>query len=110
MFAGFVSGELDFSRLENVIDESKIMENFVASEICKSKSRFYFYQNGHEMDFYLPDQKLGIEVKYKSKIVSSDLEGLTPANTKILVSKNTLEVRDGILIVPINLFSWIKLS
>lgn len=110
LFAGFISGELDFTRLEKMIDKSQIMENFVASEIYKNISRFYFYQNSHELDFYLPHQKIGIEVKNKPKIVANDLAGLEPAKTKILVSQNTLEVREDILIVPAYLFSWIKLS
>lgn len=110
LFSSFVSGELDFSRLEGIFDESKLVENFIASEISKSGLRFYFYQNSHEIDFYLPSQKLGIEVKYKPKIISSDLIGLAPAKTKLLISKNTLEVRDEVLIVPVHLFSWIDLG
>lgn len=109
LFSGFVSGELDFSRLEGVIDDSKILENFVASEICKSGLRYYFYQNSHELDFYLPEQKLGIEVKCKPKIVSNDLMGLESAKSKILVSLNTLKVQGDTLIVPAYLFPWINL-
>lgn len=70
---------------------------------------FYFFRDSKELDFYIPELKLGIEVKYKEKISSSDLEGLKYAQKKLLVSKNTLEARNGALIIPIHLFGLMNL-
>ena len=90
--------------------DSQIAESFVASELFKHGYDFYFFRNTKELDFYIPEFGLGIEVKYKDKIFSPDLEGLRYSKRKIIVSKHTLEKRDDILIIPIYLFGLIDLA
>ncbi len=80
----------------------------MATELYKNGAEFYFVQNSRELDFYLPKEKVAIEVKYKDKITSEDLKPLelAPDNfRKILVSKNTLETRGQVEIIPVALFS-----
>ena len=89
---------------------SRLAESFVASELYKNELDFYFFRNARELDFYIPRYQLGIEVKYKQKIVSADLKGLDCAKRKIIVSKKTLEKRGEILIVPAYLFGLVDLE
>jgi len=91
--------------LTNPLD-SQLAEAFVLSELYKREHEIYFYKNSKELDFYLSKKGLGVEAKYRTKIVSKDLKGLTLAKKKILVSKNTLEKRGDILIVPVHLFGF----
>jgi uncharacterized protein len=109
LFEGFVSGNLNFALLHQLVGESAMAENFVASELVKSEEEFFFFQNSRELDFYLPKKGLGIEVKYKDKITSEDLKPLAATRRKILVSKNTLAIRDDVIIVPVYLFPLIEL-
>ncbi len=86
----------------------KLVENFVASELFKKGRTFFFAQNSRELDFYLPKENLAIEVKYKRKITSEDLKPLELApvkSRKILVTKNILENRGDISLMPAALFS-----
>lgn len=110
MFSAFVYGEEGFAnypaRYHPPAEKSKLVENFIASELIKSKSEFYFYQNSRELDFILPKKRLTIEVKYKDRIVSEDLkslEAIPPGYKKILVSKNTMEKRQNVHIIPAHL-------
>lgn len=109
LFFGFVNGSQNFSGFFNLYDRSKMIENFIASELCKSHQEIFFYQNSRELDFYLPRKLLGIEVKYKGKITSDDLEPLLPVSKKILLSKNTLEKRGDTFIIPAYLFPLVKI-
>lgn len=88
-------------------NDGPMIENFTASELIKTRQEFYYYKSSRELDFYLPNQDLGIEVKSKDTIVSEDLKSLEKVRNKILVSKNTLEIRNKILIVPAYLFSLV---
>lgn len=112
MFWVFVNGEESFRSYPGLYssfaEKGKLIENFLASELVKTRAEFYFYQNSRELDFILPKQKIAIEVKYKNKIVSEDLRSLkeAPKNfTKILVSKNTLEKREDIQLIPAHLIT-----
>lgn len=104
LFEGFVTGSLNFLPLYNLIDRSKIAENFIASELVKKGKDFFFFQNSREMDFYLPNKNLGMEVKYKNKITSEDIKFPDTLSGKILVSQDTLEKRDNVFIIPVYLF------
>jgi len=86
--------------------DSQLAEVFVSSELYKQDFDIYFYKNSKELDFYLPKKNLGLEVKYKNKLISTDFKGLSLAKKKILVSKNTLEQRKDVLIVPAYLFGF----
>lgn len=90
-------------------NDGPMIENFTASELIKTHQEFFYYRNSRELDFYLPNQNLGIEVKSKDTIVSEDLKSLEKVRNKILVSKNTLEMRDKILIIPSYLFPLIDI-
>ena len=108
MFNSFIYGsnqiEYFYQRyLESPLD-SQIAEAFVASELYKQELEFFYSKNSRELDFYIPKYEMGIEVKYKSKISSYDLEGLKYVNRKIVLSKDVLEKRNGVLIIPIYLF------
>lgn len=112
LFSGFVFGSENPARLPSLYrsadQKSKLIENFVATELYKSGVEFYFSQNSRELDFYLPKEKIAIEVKYKDKITSEDLKPLeiAPENfRKILVSKNTSETRGQVEIIPATFFS-----
>lgn len=105
LFEGFVTGSLNFSSLYDLVDRSKIAENFIASELVKRDEIFFFWQNSREMDFYLPNKNLGVEVKYKSKIINDDINFPDSLSWKVLVSQNTLEKRGSVFIIPVYLFA-----
>ncbi len=109
VFQGLVSGIADFGSFPTLIDSSHTAENFVATELIKQQRHFYFFHNTRELDFYLPEETTGIEVKYKDKITSDDLKGLHASKQKLLISKNTLEHRGDTWIVPVHLFPFIRL-
>lgn len=109
LFSSFVSGVLNFSAVERLYnspsDKAKLIENFIASELYKSQAEFYYFQNSSELDFYLPKEKLAIEVKYKEKITNDDLKPLKfkaipDGVKKIVVTKNLLVKRGNIFLIP----------
>lgn len=104
LFEGFVTGSLNFAPFLTLIDESRLAENFIASELAKKQEEFFFFQNHRELDFYLPQKNLGIEVKFKEKITSQDIKFPNTLSQKILISKNILEKRGEVLIIPLYLF------
>lgn len=114
IFNSFISGSSDirgfYQKYASSPLDSQLAESFTASELFKHGHEFYFFRNTRELDFYIPKLELGIEVKYKNKIVSSDLEGLRYAKRKIVVSKHSLEKRENILIIPAYLFGLIDLK
>lgn len=105
IFNSFISGSDEISGFYQKYSssplDSQIAESFVVSELFKRGFEFFFSKNSRELDFYIPKEKLGIEVKYKDKIASSDLEGLRYCKRKIVVSKHTLEQREDVLIIPV---------
>lgn len=109
LFESFVTGSLNFESLRGLVDNTKLTENFIATELTKKGVPFFFYQNSSEMDFYLPNGSIGIEVKYKNKITNGDIKFPNGLNKKIIISQNTLEERDDIFIIPAHLFSLIEL-
>lgn len=109
LFQSFITGSLNFSSLRTLVDDARLTENFVATELGKKFKTFYFYQNSHELDFYLPDQNIGIEVKYRNKITASDINFPKGLTKKIMVSQETLETRDDVIIIPAHLFCLLDL-
>ncbi len=109
LFTSFISGVLDFSAVEKFYnspsEKAKLIENFIASELNKDHIEFYYFQNSSELDFYLPKEKLAIEVKYKEKITNDDIKSLKIKSfpfqvKKILVTKNYFGKKDGIYFIP----------
>ncbi|OGK41918.1 hypothetical protein A2954_02610 [Candidatus Roizmanbacteria bacterium RIFCSPLOWO2_01_FULL_37_12] len=113
LFNSFISGVLSFSVMEKFYnapsEKAKLVENFIASELNKSHVDFYYYQNSSELDFYLPKEKLAIEVKYKNRITSVDLQPLNNKSIpkkvkKIIVTKNQAPNKTGgISLIPVEL-------
>jgi len=123
LFTSFITGNVNFPRMEqrysSPSEKGKLIENFIASELYKVGSDFYYFQNSSEIDFYLPKEKIGIEVKYKNRVTNDDLKPLTtkiiPNNvSKIIVTKNLFEKRGNIYLIPAQLITlselWPKLS
>lgn len=108
LFQVFVFGVTNIWALKNRFDNSKLAENFVATELVKKSKTFYFYQNSKELDFYLPEGNIGIEVKYKPKITSDDAKFPPTLRRKILVSQNTIERRNEVFILPVWLFPLLQ--
>ncbi|MBM3283421.1 ATP-binding protein, partial [Candidatus Gottesmanbacteria bacterium] len=110
LFYGYLSSSPVFLPFIGLYQKEKgpLVENFIASELYKQNLEFHFYQGKRELDFYIPRLSCGIEVKYKQKITSDDLKPLIDVKRKILVSQNTLAIKDGILIIPAYLFSLLK--
>lgn len=112
LFTSFFSGVLDFSAVEKFYnspsEKAKLVENFIASELSKDKIDFYYFQNSSELDFYLPKEKLAIEVKYKERITGDDLKPVRmkaiPNNVKkIIVTKKQMEKIGDIYLLPAEL-------
>lgn len=114
IFNSFISGaneiESFYQKYLTSPLNGQIAEAFVASELYKQNFEFYYFKNTKEIDFWIPQQELAIEVKYKDKITTQDIQGLKYGRTKILISKNTLEKTNDILIIPIYLFGLIDVK
>lgn len=100
--------ELFYQKYMTTPLDSQLAELFVASELYKKRLDFYFFKNQSELDFYLPTREIGIEVKYKDRIIRDDMVGLRPAKRKLLVSKNLLLQKENVLVVPAYLFGLIN--
>ncbi|MFH1905669.1 MAG: ATP-binding protein [bacterium] len=114
IFNSFISGANEINGfyqkyLQPSLD-SRIAEAFIAGELYKQGLEFYYFKDKKEIDFWIPNGELAIEVKYKDRITKEDMQGLKYGKRKIVVSKNTLEMKDDILIIPIYLFGLIDLA
>ncbi len=111
VFNSFVTGSVDIEQMyreyQSPLYQSQLAESYVASELGKSGLETYFFKGKHELDFYLPRLELGIEVKCKDKITSQDLESVSPARRKVIVSNDTLEQRGDVWIIPVHLFGLV---
>lgn len=110
LFESFVTGNVSLQQSMEVIDESRLAENFVAGELDKNDHEIYYAQAASELDFYLPKLSLGIEVKYKNKITRDDIAFPKACRKKILVSKQTFERQDDVLIIPVYAFPLLQLT
>jgi len=95
--------------LENPDNKAKLAENIVVSHLKRRFSLNGFWRNRGEIDFIgFEDgkEKLRLEIKYQSKIVSEDKKSLKKAGGGILLSKDILSVdrENNILIVPLAYF------
>ncbi len=90
---------------------------FSLEESCKVESTIfehlyrlndvYFYNDGkREVDFLMKSGRgtIGIEVKWQSTISSSDYLKLNRFDKGFLLTKDTLEIKDNIIICPVSLF------
>ncbi|OGG25997.1 hypothetical protein A2960_05580 [Candidatus Gottesmanbacteria bacterium RIFCSPLOWO2_01_FULL_39_12b] len=72
---------------------------------------FYYFQNSRELDFYLPNYQLAIEVKYKDKITREDikplqLEAIPKKAKRIIVTRDILKKVDDIHLIPAHLVTF----
>jgi len=94
----YLSSTSFFPYLHQEIDESRIMENLIATEI---NSRFFWRTpQKDEVDFILEDNKISpLEVKYKNKISDKDIKTTIKFCKKfkldegIIITKDTNEKR-----------------
>ena len=90
--------------------DSHFAEVFVQSELTKAGMETFYFRRAKEIDFYLPQLDVGIEVKYKNRVTGSDLRTIKTLPQCIVVSKNTLAMRYDTLIVPLSLFPFVHLQ
>lgn len=88
------------------------LDNLYNKEIIDSNIYFYNNSNKKEIDFIIPREKLLIEVKYATSVnwgdlvnslnntISSELDSYT----KIIVTKNSTQVKDGWYLISLELF------
>ncbi len=95
----------DYAAFRDPVMRSHVVENMVANLIKKRKKNLFYYQNSGEIDFV--DEGLAIEVKYQSHIIPHDYATLTKIPNrwkKFVVSQDKLETKDGVHIIPADLF------
>lgn len=98
-------GSSDFSELSDAVIKSQLVENLVANFLKKKCGELFYYRNAGEIDFI--EKSFAVEVKYQNKIIPEDYHALAKLPKlwkKIVISKNTLEHKDDVLIVPAELF------
>ncbi len=82
--------------------------NFLPSDVY-DPTDFIFYsktKKGHEIDFVVRTEQglQGIEVKYQNQIKAADLIGIKKLRSGIIISKNALEQKDTLAVIPVSLF------
>lgn len=106
--------------LKNPEIKSKLIESLIANHLARAaynfkpsdlfnSSDYLFYaktKKGKEIDFILktPLGLRPIEVKYQNQINSEDFIGIRKLRSGVLLSKNKLEQKDFISIIPVSLF------
>ena len=82
--------------------------NFLPSDLYDPSDLLFYSKTkkGQEIDFVVRTEKglQGIEVKYQNQIKAGDLMGIKKLRSGIIISKNTLEQRDRIALIPASLF------
>jgi predicted AAA+ superfamily ATPase len=103
-----------FSKKMNIIDkgsEPKVVEGMLfnhlfrfanrGKEISEPKTAISFFSGNREIDFVLDG--FGFELKWQEKVAPSDFPK-TGLNVKVLLSKNTYDVKTDTKIIPLQLF------
>lgn len=95
--------------------KARLAEAVVANELFSRfdkadwlNSNIFFWRNGGEIDFIVSQEKrlFPVEVTYQNNVSFSDFGEMKKQGFRkgIIVSKNTLDIKDGFLIVPIEMF------
>lgn len=106
--------------LENPQAKSILVESVVANHLCRQAyfwrpsdlfdpSDIVFYtktKKDNEIDFVMktPQGIRGMEVKYQNQLNAGDFIGIKKLKQGALISKNTLEQKEGIAVIPASLF------
>ncbi len=108
LMAAWAEGDQNYFSFSRKLLESEMAARLVESTVgvhLKRRGNVYHWRGREgEIDFLFGKKPVFIEVKYQPRIFSDDLKVLRKAGGGLLVSKETLEVRDNIRIVPLHLF------
>ncbi|MFA4817192.1 MAG: ATP-binding protein [Parcubacteria group bacterium] len=89
--------------LEDSILKSRIAENLIFLHLKKIFKDVYFNRNSEEVDFICG--KFAFESKFQNRIAFNDYRGLSKfPGFKIVVTKNTLDIRQEVRLLPLELF------
>ena len=97
-------------------DQGKLMENIICLELIRRKKEIYYWKGKNEVDFIVKESNtdfLAINISYADEILQRELSGLLEFKetfkdykiTLVLLSKDTTETRDEIIIEP--LWKWL---
>jgi len=125
-FSAWVLGEADpFSMAQSMLSSpdwrARLVEGVVASHVARMledlgpgdlhnpREAMYFWRkkgSGREVDLVarVPSGFRPVEVKYQSRVTSGDLVPLRSFKGGVVVSRDTLETRNGRAIVPVEVF------
>lgn len=82
-------------------DTPKIIEGVVGEALRRAGYDAKFLRGKRELDFFAGSA--GIEVKWQQNVLKNDFPDF-PAKKKVLLSKNQLDIGDGVDIIPTSLF------
>lgn len=97
--------------LSGLEEKGKFVENLVATELYKHKKELLHFANSGEIDFVLPENSVGIEVKYRRKVVPADYPLLKKKmKAGIVISQQDFYQHDNITVLPLEIFLLIDLK
>lgn len=106
----------------NLDGQGNVIENFVYNTLLGkySKDYLHFYRTsgGSEIDFVIEDKDnklLLCEVKYRNKVgvpvvMKNFEEKYSGVSNKIIITKNLLQIKDGVYFIPAVLLPFVSLS
>jgi len=82
--------------------DTSLLENIVALELCRKygKERVFFYGSGVELDFYIPDESLGVQVCYSlnnKEILQRETEPFVKFGGKLQLQKKIIVTYDDLI-------------
>lgn len=89
----------------------RLMYNMFPSDIFSPEEHIFYWRNKggkKEVDYILKSsdkELLAIELKYQDKLQNSDYRGLYSFSKGIMLSKNTFEVNNNYVTIPVSIFS-----
>ena len=93
----------NYDYLTQPILKSQLIENIVYNKLRHESDNVYFYRAIKEIDFVVRDYL--IEVKYQNKIIQEDYKMILQSGYRgILITKDKLEKKEGILLIPVECF------
>ena len=105
------SGDWRANLAEGVVAShvARHMEDQASSDLYNPRESLFFWRkkdSGREVDLVArtPDGFRPVEVKYQTRVTSSDLAPLRSFRGGLVVSRDTLEERSGRAVVPLELF------
>ncbi len=87
---------------------NRVFYNLRPSDLYDPADFIYYTQTkkGNEIDFVVKTSSglRGIEVKYQNQINTGDFVGIRKLKSGVVISKNTLEQKEAIAIMPVSVF------